>query len=134
MAGALEAVNGQKVDTQLDGSLGVSDGSAFVQDYYVGSLELLDDRARAVSSRLDNLDALLNDDTCVCAIVWRDHGREKGQVDAKGVAGHGAASLNLFAEVFGRGLSEGGQLWAVVRRVYAAKGRGRLLFQDHQRY
>lgn len=58
-------VNGQKVDAQLDSRLGMSDGGALVQDDYTGSLELLDDRPRAVSSRLDNLDLLLNDDACV---------------------------------------------------------------------
>lgn len=46
VAGALEAVDAQKVDAQLDGALRVADRGALVQDCDVGLFQLCDDGAR----------------------------------------------------------------------------------------
>jgi hypothetical protein len=47
---------------------------------------------------------------CVGGVVWGHEGWEEGQVHAEGVLGHGSASANLFAEVFGGGLRECSEL------------------------
>ena len=59
--GTLEAVNGQKVDAQLDSALGVADSGALMQHRDARLLELGDDRPGAVTRRLDNTNALIND-------------------------------------------------------------------------
>lgn len=96
-----EAVDGEEVDAQLDGGLGVADGSAFVEDDAVRGLELLDDRTGAVSCRLDDSDAFLDDDARVAGVVGWDQRGEECEVDAEGVLGHGPTSSDLLAEVFG---------------------------------
>jgi hypothetical protein len=110
VAGAFEAVDGQEVDAELDGGLGVPDGGALVQDGRVDLLQLLNNRAWAVAGRLNDLDAFVDDDLCVRGVVRGDEGGQERQVDAKGVLGHGAASADLLAQVFGSGLRERGQL------------------------
>lgn len=92
--------------------------------------QLLDHRPRAVPSRLNDLDAFVYDDLGVAVVVGGDEGGEEGQVDAEGGGGHGAASADLFAEVFGSGLREGCELgdggsvygcWEGRWRVYDAE-------------
>lgn len=107
VAGALEAVDGEEVDAELDGALGVADGGALMQDEGADSLELLDDGAGAVAGGLDDLDALVDDDLGVRAVVWGNHGGEEGDVHAEWVFGHGFAAADLLAQVFGCGLREG---------------------------
>ena len=107
VAGALEAVDAEEVNAQVDGALGVPDRRALVQDDGVDGLELLDDGPRAVASRLDDLDALVDHHLCVCAVVRRRHGREECDVHAEGLVGHGLALPDLFPQVFWRGLCEG---------------------------
>lgn len=110
MAGALETVNGEEVNAQLDSGFGVADGSALVEDDCAGLLELLDDGARVVAGGLDDLDSFIDDDLCVGAVVWGHHGGEEGQVDTEGVFGHSAASSDFLAQVFRGRLSESSQL------------------------
>ena len=110
MAGALEAVNGHEIDAELGGRLCVPDGGALVEDDDTSSLELLNDRAGAVTCRLDNVDALLNDDPCVRSIVRWDHSWEEGDVDAEWLARQLPGLADLFSQVFGGGLCEGGKL------------------------
>jgi hypothetical protein len=110
VAGALEAVDGEEVHAQLHGGLGVPDGRALVQDDRVGLLQLRDHGAGVVAGCLDDLDALVDDYLCVGGVVWGHEGWEEGQVHAEGVLGHGSASANLFAEVFGGGLRECSEL------------------------
>jgi hypothetical protein len=116
VASALEAIDGEEVDAELDGRLRVADRGALVQDRGAGGLQLLDDRPGAVAGCLDNVDLLLDNDAGVGGVVWGYHGGEKSEVDAEGVLGHGAAAADFFAQVFGRGLGEGCQL----RRVSKA--------------
>lgn len=110
VAGALEAVDGQKVDAEFDGGLGVSDCGALVEDYDTGRLEKFDDGARRISCCFNHLDAFVYAHLCVLAVGRGVHGREERDVDAEGVLGHGSASSDLFAQVFGGGLSEGREL------------------------
>jgi hypothetical protein len=110
MTGALEAIDGQKVNTKLDRGLCMPDGRALMQNGRTSSFQLLDHRPRAVSCRLHNVDLLLDYHVSVCGIIRRNHGGKEGQVNPEWVLGHGSASANLFAEVFGRGLRECGQL------------------------
>lgn len=97
MASALEAVDGEEVDAELNGALGMADGGALMQDEGADGLELLDDGARAVAGGLDDSDALVDDDLGVCAVVRRNHGGEEGDVHAEGVFGHGLAAADLLA-------------------------------------
>jgi len=108
-AGALEAVDGEEVDAELDGRLGMADRGALVQDRGTGGFELLDDGPWAVAGRLDNVNLLLDDDAGVGGVVRGDHGGEESEVDAEGVLCHGAAAPDLFAQVLGCGLGEGRQ-------------------------
>lgn len=107
VAGTLEAVNGQEVDAELNGALGMANGSALVEDNDAGLLQLLDDRAGRVACRLDNLDTLVNDGLGVGTVVRRDHGREESDVDGEGLLGKGAAPADFVAEGCGRREDEG---------------------------
>lgn len=78
MAGALEAVDGEEVDAELDGALGVPDRGAFVQDGAVGGFELGDDGAGTVAGCFDDSDAAFYDGEGVGVVVWRDEGGEEG--------------------------------------------------------
>jgi len=106
---ALEAVDAEEVHAELDGALRVSDGRALVQDCGSDSLELLDNWARAVSCRLHNPDALIDDNLCVCAIVRWDHCWEESDVDTEWVLGEGLRLANLLTEVFRCWLCEGSE-------------------------
>lgn len=108
VAGAFETVNGEEVDTELDGALGMANGGALVEDGDAGLLQLRNDRPGRVSGSLDNLDAFVDDSLGVSAVVGRNHGGEESDVDTEGVLGQLAAALNLFAEGGGRGKDEGG--------------------------
>lgn len=107
VAGALEAVDAQKVDAELDGALGVADGGALVQDDAAGLFQLGDDGAGAVAGRLDNGDALVDDGLGVGAVVGGVERGQEGDVDGEGVLGQGAALLDLGAQVGGGGEDEG---------------------------
>lgn len=107
VAGALEAVDGEEIDAELDGALGVADGGTLVEDDDAGFLELLDHRAGGVACRLDDLDALVNNGLGVRAVVGRNHGGEKGDVDGEGLLGETAAAADFVAESSGRGEDEG---------------------------
>lgn len=107
MASTFEAVNAQKVDAELDGTLGVADGGALVQDDAAGLFQLGDDGAGAVAGRLDDVDALVDDGLGVGAVVGGVERGQEGDVDGKGVFGQGAALLDLLAEIGGRGEDEG---------------------------
>lgn len=107
VAGALEAVNGEEVDAELDGAQGVADGGALVQDNDAGLLELRDDGARRVTGRLDNLDALVDDGLRVGGVVGGHHGGQQRHVDGKGLLGEGSASADFVAQRSGRGEDEG---------------------------
>lgn len=98
VAGALEAVDAEEVDAELDGGEGVADGGALVEDDDAGSLELLDDGAGRVAGRLDDADALVNDGLGVRGVVGGHHGGQQGHVDGKGLLGEGAAAADLVAE------------------------------------
>ena len=89
----------------------MSDGGALVEDDDTSGLQLLDDRARAVACRLDNVDALLDNDLGVRSIVWWDHGWEKCDVDTEWLARHLLRLPDLFSEVFWRWLCEGCELY-----------------------
>lgn len=101
VAGALEAVDGEEVDAELDGGDGVTDGGALVEDGDAGALELGDDGAGGVASRLDNCDALVDDGLGVCAVVGGHEGGEEGQVDGEGVLSQGLAAADLGAKLVG---------------------------------
>ena len=58
---ALEAVDAEEVDAELDRAGRVPDRRAFVQDRAPGRFELLDDGARAVAGRFDDADAAVDD-------------------------------------------------------------------------
>lgn len=108
VACAFETVDAEKVDAELNGTLGVADSSALVENGDARLLELLDDGAGRVTRRLDNVDALVDDGLRIGAVVRRHHGGEERDVDAKGVFGESAASADLVAESSGRGEDEGG--------------------------
>lgn len=112
VTGTLEAIDGEEINTQLHGGLGVADGGALVEDGDARLLELLDDGAGVVAGSLDDLDALIDDDLGVGTVVGGNHGGEEGQVDTEGVLGHFAASSDFLAQVFGGGLGEGSELEA----------------------
>lgn len=97
MARTLKAVDTQEIYAKLYGTLSVLDGGAFVEDNSVGSLQLLDDRAGTVSRRLDNPNSLVDNYLCVCAVVRWVYGREKSDVDAKRLVGHGLASSDFLS-------------------------------------
>lgn len=80
---ALEAVDGEEVDADLLGGLGVTDARALVDDSQAVLLEVLDDGDRSgTTSRLGNLDPFLDDDLGVLVVRrGRDRGQE-GEVDA----------------------------------------------------
>ena len=115
VACTFKAVDGQEVHAQLDGGLGVSDRGALVQNDNAGLLQLLDYRTRVVAGGFDDLDTFLDNHLGVCGVVGRVEGGEEGQVDAEGVLGHGAASSDFLAQIFGGGLSEGSQLDSDIR-------------------
>lgn len=104
----LEAINAQKVNTELNGTLGMADGGALVQDNAASGLEFGNDWARAVSGRLDDADAFVDDGLGVGAVVGRVDGGQQGDVDGKGVLCQCATLLDLLAQVGGRGKDEGG--------------------------
>lgn len=62
-----------------------------------------------VSSSLDHLDALLDNDVAILGVRRGGHGRQQSQVDAKGLVGHGAATTDLIAQVLRRRLGQGSQ-------------------------
>lgn len=104
MPGALEAVDAQEIHPEIDGRLRVPDGGAFVKDGAPGCLQLLDDGPRGVSGRLDDADPGVDDCLGVAVVVGRHEGGEEGQVHGEGTLCHGAAALDLVAEVGGAGL------------------------------
>ena len=71
---------------------------------------MLDHWPGTVSSRLHDVNLLLDYHASVCGIVRRDHSGEEGEVNAEGIFGHDSASADLLAEVFGCGLRERSQL------------------------
>lgn len=97
VAGALETVDGQEVDTQLDGRLGVADRGALVEDDDPRGLEEFDDGPGGVSRGFHHLDPFVYADLRVFTVGRGVHGREEGDVDAKRVLGHGSASSDLLA-------------------------------------
>ena len=107
---ALEAVDAEEVDAELDGRLCMADGGAFVEDGAVCGLELLDDGAGRVAGRFDDRDAFVYDGLGVAVVVWRDERGEEGQIYAKGIGGHGPAATDLGTEGIGCGLREGCEL------------------------
>lgn len=107
VARALEAVDAEEVDAQLDGALGVADGGALVQDGDARGLELADDGAGRVAGRLDDAHALVDDGLRVRRVVGRQHRRQQRQVDGERVLGQRAAALDLGAQGLGRGEDEG---------------------------
>ena len=109
VTGALEPVNGEKVDAQLLSGKGMSDGGALVDDENARRFELLDYGAGGIPGGLDDLDALVDHNLRVGIVIRRDHGREEGDIHPEGVGGHLAASPDLLAEVFRGGLREGGE-------------------------
>ncbi len=104
MAGALEAVDGEEIDAELDGRFGVPDRGAFVQDDDARGFELRDDGARGVAGCFDDSDAFGDDDGGVGVVVWGYEGGEEGQVDGEGGGGQGAAFTDFGPEGFGGGL------------------------------
>lgn len=106
MAGALEAVDRQEVDSKPLGGQGVADGGALVQDDGVGGLELLDERARIVAGCLDNAHALVDQHLRVGVIVGRHQRGQQRQIHAKRPRRHGPASPDLVPQVFGRRLCQ----------------------------
>lgn len=62
-----------------------------------------------VAGSLDNRDALLDNDIAVLSIRRRGHSGQQGQVDTKGLVGHGAAAADLVAQMLGGGLGQGSQ-------------------------
>lgn len=108
MSRTLKPINAQKVNTQLDRALSMTNRRTLVQHRDARSLELANHGAGRVSGRLDNLDALVDDGLGVGRVVGREEGREEGQVDAERLVGEGAAALDLGAQGFGRGGDEGG--------------------------
>lgn len=102
LPGAFEAVDAEKVDAQLDGALGVPDGRALVENNDAGVLEHLDHGTRAVAGRLDDLDALLDDNTCVGCIVGWYECRQERNVDGEGVRRQPPAQANLGPQLLRR--------------------------------
>lgn len=84
------------------------DAGALVQDDAVGGFQLLDHGAGAVARGLDDVDPFFDYHAGVGAVVWGNESGEEGQVHAEGVLGHGAAAADLFSQVFGGGLGQGG--------------------------
>lgn len=71
-----------------------------------GLFQLGNDGARAIASRLDDADALVDDGLGIGAVVGRVERGQERNVDAKGVLGHGAAACDFLAQVGGRGEDE----------------------------
>ena len=97
MAGTLKAVDAEEVDAHLYGGLRVLDCRAFVQYDAVVVFEFLNHSAWRVAGRLDDLDALVDDDLGVCAVVWWVDGWEEGKVYTKRLVGHSSAFADFFA-------------------------------------
>lgn len=108
MARTLKPINTQKVHPKLDRALRMANGRALVQHDTPGLFQLRNDRAGAVTSRLDDADPFVNDGLGVGAVVWGVERGQQGDVDGKGVLGESAALLDLLAEVCWRGEDEGG--------------------------
>lgn len=100
LPGALEPVDAQEVNTKLHGGLGMPDSGALVQDDAAGLLQLGDDGTRRVTSRLNNLDSLINGNLGISLVVWRNKGREQGDVDAERLARQLPALADFLAEAF----------------------------------
>lgn len=65
VARAFEAVDGEEVDAEFDGGLGVSDRGAFVQDGAAGGFQLFDYRAGTVACCFDDADSAVDYRLCV---------------------------------------------------------------------
>lgn len=109
VASTLEAVNAQEINAKLDRALRMSDGGTLVENYDTNSLQHLDDWARRVSSRLDNLNSLIDNHLCVRAIIRGVYRRKESNVDTERIVGHGPASSDFFSEIFGSWLCEGSE-------------------------
>lgn len=105
----------------------MADGCTLVEDDDAGLLQELDDGARGVAGRLDDLDALGDADLGVGGVVRGHEGREEGDVDAKGELCHAAAAGNLCAQGLGGRLGEGGQ---EAEAAGVGDGRGHLCGAD----
>lgn len=108
MTGTFKAVDGEEIDAELDRRLSVADCGAFMEDGAVSGFELLDKRARIVAGSLDNGDAFVNNGLRIAVVIGRNQGGKKGEVDAERVFGHLSTSLDLFPEVVGGRLGQGG--------------------------
>ena len=107
VAGAFEAVDGEEVDAEFDGRLGVADGGAFVQDDAAVGFEELDYGAGTVAGGLDDFDAFVDAHLGVFLVGGCIHRGEEGDVYAEGVGGHPFGLADLISEVFWCGLCEG---------------------------
>lgn len=103
---AFESIYGEEIDTELDSALCVPDRGAFVEDNGASLLQLGNNRTRAVTSGLDYLDALVDDDLGVGGIVWWYKSRQQCDIDAKGVFGHVSTPPNFISQILGCRLGE----------------------------
>ena len=108
MAGAFEAVDGDRVDADALRLERMAHRGAFVDDLDAVLLELGDVLLRVVARGLDDLDAAVDDRLTVFGIGRRLERRQDGQVDAEGLVGHVAAARDLLGELFRRRLGQRG--------------------------
>lgn len=93
------------------------DGSAFMDNYRIGSLELFDDLARTVACCFDCLDfsvsipdpgdriltvltnfhSLINDHLGICTVIGRHDRGEKCKIHPKWLVSHGSTSPDLLS-------------------------------------
>lgn len=78
VAGTFESVYGEEVYTELDGTLGVADRGAFMEDGTIGCLQLFDHGPGTVACCFDYSDALIYDYLGVAVVIWWDKRGEKG--------------------------------------------------------
>ena len=106
MSRTLDAINAQKVDTQLLSRQRMPHSRALVKDKAVGGLKFPDNGTGVVASSLDDLNTLVDDHLRKGVVVRGDDGWEQGDVDAKRLLGHRTGTLDLLAEGLGGGLGE----------------------------
>jgi len=111
VARTLETVNRQEIHAELNSALRVADRGALVQHDAVVLLDVFDDGTRRVAGCLDDADAFFDGNAGIGTVVGRVHGGQEGDVDAEGLGGLGLGFADFFAQVFGRGLREGCELY-----------------------
>src|ERR1700734_2117970 len=104
MAAAFEAVNADRVTTDLLGLERVTDRRAFMDHFYTCRLQRRHILFRTATGGFDDLDAALCDSRDIFRIGRRRERRKKGQVDAERLVGHVVTTRYFLGQQFGGSL------------------------------